>query len=116
MNWNHINHIEDLEGLDQTSKSQPILIFKHSTRCSISSAALNRLERKWENDKAGKLKPYFLDLISYRQVSNEIAERYGIMHQSPQALVIFDGKCVYNDSHLGISFDEMLDNIKSVNV
>jgi bacillithiol system protein YtxJ len=106
MNWNKLITLEQLDTIDAESNSTLILLFKHSTSCSISSTALNRIERKWQNDIA--IKPYYLDLLAHRDVSNEIEKRYHIQHQSPQVLVINKGKCVYTSSHSGISYEELL--------
>lgn len=106
MNWNKIESAEQLAHITQESNRQPVLLFKHSTRCSISSAALARLERNWKDDNG--IKPYYLDLIAFRQVSNAIASEFNIEHQSPQALLISNGKCVYTESHMGIDVSDML--------
>lgn len=105
MNWIDLNSIEQLEEIQQLSKDTPVLIFKHSTRCSISSMAKSRLEREWNNDS--NIKSFYLDLIEYRDISNEIASKFNVFHQSPQAILIKGGKSVYDASHSGISFDEM---------
>ncbi|WP_421892183.1 bacillithiol system redox-active protein YtxJ [Marinoscillum sp.] len=114
INWNPLTSIDQLEEINTLSHTQPVVIFKHSTRCSISAASLSRLERKWDNQKVGELRPYFLDLIAYREVSNQIAERFGVDHQSPQVLIIQNGKSIYDNSHFGISFDEIVENIKPI--
>lgn len=101
-NWQHIQSLADLEQANQQSHSQSILIFKHSTRCSISSAALGRMQRGWDNQTAPV---YYLDLIKHRDISNAIAQQYDIEHQSPQVLVIKDGKCIQHASHFDISPD-----------
>lgn len=116
INWTPLSSIEQLNELNAQSEKFPVVIFKHSTRCSISAASLNRLERKWEEARAGGVKPYFLDLIANREVSTEVAQRYGVEHQSPQLLLIQNGRCVYDTSHFGISFEDILDHIKSVPV
>ncbi|GAA4406353.1 bacillithiol system redox-active protein YtxJ [Nibrella viscosa] len=105
MNWNILNSEAQLEAIKQESADQPVMIFKHSTRCSISAMALSRMERNWK-EEAG-IKPYYLDLISYRSLSNKIADEFDIDHQSPQVLLIQDGKCVYDASHMSISFDDL---------
>lgn len=115
MNWEQLTSEEQLSEIDSVSYTTPVLIFKHSTRCSISAAALNRLERKWEVAKAGNLTTYFLDLIANRNISNAIAERYEVMHQSPQVLIIVNGKSVYDNSHLGISFDDIAETVSDLN-
>ena len=102
MNWTNLTELAQIEEIVTQSSQQPILIFKHSTSCSISSMAKSRVERQWNFD-AEAIKPYYLDLIANRAVSNAVAEHFGIQHQSPQVLLIKDGACVYNASHTAIS-------------
>jgi bacillithiol system protein YtxJ len=111
MNWNKLQSEDQLETIKQESAQQPVLIFKHSTRCSISSMALSRLERGW-NEAAG-IKPYYLDLISYRSISNKIADTFDVDHQSPQVLLIQNGACIYDESHMAISFDSLKEQVVS---
>ena len=111
MNWISLNSEEELETIKDLSGSQTILIFKHSTRCTISSTALNRLERAWKDEEMKDIKPYHLDLINKRSVSNKIEEVFNIPHESPQVLLIKNGACIYNASHLGISYKEIHENI-----
>ncbi|WP_128543006.1 bacillithiol system redox-active protein YtxJ [Larkinella soli] len=111
MNWNKLQNEAQLEALKKESAGQPVLIFKHSTRCSISSTALSRLERNW-SDSLG-IKPYYLDLISYRPVSNKIAEEFAVYHQSPQILLIQNGECVFDASHFDISVDALKQQLAS---
>ena len=98
MNWNRLDTIEALDELIKKSFNAPIVLFKHSTRCSISSMALNRMSSGIED-----LDFNLLDIIAYRDISNEVATRFNINHQSPQVLIIHQGKCIFNTSHLGIS-------------
>lgn len=111
MNWNKLESEETLETIKNLSNEQPVLIFKHSTRCSISATALDRFERKWDDTKANGLQPYYLDLIRFREISNKIASEFGIYHESPQILVIKDGKSIYDESHYGISFEEVISHL-----
>lgn len=99
MNWEQLTDLQQLEQLKEVSFQAPVLFFKHSTRCSISVMALNRFEREWDNKV---VTPYFLDLLNYREVSNKIAEVFGVEHQSPQVLLIKNGVCVYHASHNAI--------------
>lgn len=108
MRWNTLSEIADLEQIDTLSANGHVLIFKHSTRCSISSAALDRLQRNWKEQDNTKITPYYLDLLQYRDISNAIAERYGIMHESPQVIVIKNGKAIYNESHMGINYATLM--------
>ncbi len=108
MKWNELNDINQLAIIDRESTSQKILILKHSTRCSISSAALGRVERKWKDENNEIVKPYYLDLLAHRDISNAIAERYNIMHESPQALIISNGKCIFSQTHMEINVDDLV--------
>jgi bacillithiol system protein YtxJ len=103
MNWTALTEEAQLDAIDQQSAERPVLIFKHSTRCSISSAALHRLESGWSAADAGLGAIYYLDLIRFRSISNAIAGRYGVQHESPQVLVIRHGRCVHHASHFGIT-------------
>lgn len=104
MNWTVLNEASQLDAIKEESKQAPIVIFKHSTRCSISSMAKMRLER--EAVPAG-VKFYYLDLIKHRDVSNRIASVFNVTHESPQVLLIKDANCVYNESHNGISMHDI---------
>ncbi len=107
MNWNSLTDVSQLETIKQESFNQPVLILKHSKTCSISTTALNRLERNWKQEKVGDLKPYFLDLLANRPLSAQIASTFDIEHQSPQVLLIKDGLCSYSATHFDISFAEL---------
>lgn len=107
MKWNELNNIGQIDQLDIESQTYHILIFKHSTRCSISDTALARIERGWQNKFDDKIKPYYLDLIKHREISNVIAEKYQVNHESPQILLIEKGKCIYHASHTAIQAKDM---------
>lgn len=105
MNWIALKDEEQLQAIIQESKQQSVVIFKHSTRCPTSDMVKTRLDRGNQPDS---INFYYLDLIQYRSVSNKIAEVFGVRHESPQVLVIKDGKCVYNESHNGIYMDDII--------
>jgi bacillithiol system protein YtxJ len=113
IDWLLIEKMTTLEEVIELSHSTPCLIYKHSTRCSISSLAQNRLEKSWAFSSE-ELLPYFLDLITYRAISNAIAEQFGVPHESPQVLLIKDGRCVYDASHLQISAREIKEQLTEV--
>lgn len=104
--WEQLTQTSQLETILEESKEKPVLIYKHSTRCGISSMALDRLERSWDKD-GDAIKPYFLDLIAHRNISNIVAEMFNVYHQSPQIIVIKNGKAVFDESHMGISFQAL---------
>ena len=107
INWIALTDLKDLESMIQESFEHPVVVFKHSTRCSISRMALRQFETDWNLD--GKITPYFLDLLEYRPISNAIAERLGVVHQSPQVIVIKAGQAVYDASHEGIGVEALQD-------
>jgi bacillithiol system protein YtxJ len=104
--WRILADLGQLNEIIELSHQKPVLIFKHSTRCSISRFALKNFESEYDF-KAEELQPYFLDLLEYRNISNEIINRFDVMHQSPQILLIKEGKCVYHDSHDGIEVNKL---------
>ncbi|MBS1645607.1 MAG: bacillithiol system redox-active protein YtxJ [Bacteroidetes bacterium] len=104
MNWNDLNEMAQLEHLKELSRTEPVVIFKHSTRCSISSMAKQRLERA---EPAAGVNFYYLDLLKHRDISNKIAEEFSVVHQSPQVLLLRNGACVYEETHSGINMDEI---------
>ncbi len=106
MHWHSITSISDVHDLIERSRVVPCLILKHSTRCPISSMAKHRLELGWDLEP-DSVETYYLDLIRYRDVSNFIADTFDVPHESPQALLIKVGACVYDASHLDIRVDEL---------
>jgi bacillithiol system protein YtxJ len=105
MKWEILS--SEQQFLDLLDKESLFAIFKHSTRCSISSMAKNRVERDWDLD----FPIYYLDLIQYRSVSNLIAAKSGIEHQSPQLIVFQNGLPVYDASHNAIDANEIKSNL-----
>lgn len=101
MPWEQLERMEQLDELTELSKSTPVVIFKHSTTCGISRMALRGFENNYDY-KEGQLKAYFLDLKQYREISNAIAERFNVQHESPQLLLIKNGTVTYHTSHSGI--------------
>ncbi len=105
--WKHLGGLGQLDDIIAESAARPQLIFKHSTRCSISSMALERFEREW--DHATSCDIWLLDLLQHRDISNSIAQRTGVVHQSPQAILLVDGVAVFDASHSAISAREVMD-------
>jgi bacillithiol system protein YtxJ len=111
INWKSLTQANQIQEIIEESKTAPVVIFKHSTACTISSTAKNRLERQWQDAGLHSVKPYYLDLLAYRPVSNLVAKAFEIEHQSPQLLLIKDGVCQYDASHLGINLNEVKRNL-----
>ena len=101
-----MNTEAQLDEIRQRSTTRPQLIFKHSTRCSTSALVKGRLERAKPPES---IDFYYLDLIGNRPISNYIAETFFVEHESPQVLLIRNGECVYDESHLGITMNDIVD-------
>lgn len=110
MHWIHLTDEEQLKQIISKSQVKPQVIFKHSTRCSISAVALQRLQKV---EQPSGIDFYFLDLIAFRPLSNKVAEIFKVQHESPQVLIIKDGMCIYDESHMGISMHEILDHAQA---
>lgn len=99
--WTDITSVEQLQEVLDQAKEHPVLLFKHSTRCSISTMTLNSFEQKWSSENE-LCQLYFVDLLRNRDVSNAIAAETGVSHQSPQAIVLKGEEVVYHASHSSI--------------
>ncbi len=100
--WKNLTEETQFEIIDEISKIKAVVLFKHSTRCGISLHAQHKLESDW-NFTEEEVDFYYLDLLNYRNISSFIAERYHVVHQSPQIIVIKNGKAIYDISHNAIS-------------
>ncbi|MGB5188844.1 bacillithiol system redox-active protein YtxJ [Robiginitalea sp.] len=110
--WIHIQSVADLDQLESGRASRPQILFKHSTSCGLSSMMLRRFEKRWES--VGHLADfYYLDLIAHRGVSNEVAQRYGVRHQSPQLFILGPEGVLRHVSHGDISAVSPEDVIKN---
>lgn len=102
--WIELTGSAQLRELIEQSHEKPLIVFKHSTRCSISSMALNRFESQMDSELACCA---YLDLLSFRSLSDEIAQLTGVIHQSPQLLIWKNGEVVYHASHSAIDVTEI---------
>lgn len=99
--WCQLVRMEQLDEILEISNTKPVAIFKHSTRCGISSMALRQFERNFDIEHEN-IKLYYLDLLSFRDISAEVAIRFQVLHQSPQLIVIRNGNVVHHSSHHSI--------------
>ena len=104
MNWKDLTSIEELNSAILASNDTLVVLFKHSTRCSISRMALKMLEMGWDESLDG-VEAYYLDLLNHRDVSGAIADQLDIEHQSPQILVLSGGKVLSVSNHSDINAD-----------
>ncbi|WP_439127777.1 bacillithiol system redox-active protein YtxJ [Polaribacter sp.] len=102
LNWIPLTTLEQLEEIKEQSKTESIFIFKHSTRCGISSMVIKQFEKLFTEEHQN-LKVYYLDLLSYRNISDEVGYSFQVTHQSPQLIVIKNGTAVHNASHYDIT-------------
>jgi len=112
MNWNKLTQLGQIDDIKALSEDVPVMIFKHSTRCSLSSMSLDRLLRNWREEDHKNVVPYHLDIIENRELSNQISHEFGVPHQSPQVIVLKNGVSVYDNSHFGISYPEIMEVVK----
>lgn len=106
MNWIPLTTEAQIDEIREKSATRAQVIFKHSTRCGTSSLAKSRLEK---NAAPANMDFYYLDLITYRSLSNKIAEVFNVYHESPQVLLIKNGECIYDESHIGIRFEDIIE-------
>ncbi len=99
--WHVLSEMQQLDEIAEISKTTPVAIFKHSTRCGISRMVLRNFESGY-NLSDEHIKLYFLDLLSHRDISNEVGYRFQVIHQSPQLIVVKNGVAVANASHHSI--------------
>ena len=108
ISWINLDSLSVLEDAVKASYKNEIIIFKHSTSCSISHMAKLRLESDWDMKD---ITPYYLDLKTYRSLSQEVSEKFKVHHESPQILLIKNGECVYDASHFDITVDELKETL-----
>lgn len=106
--WIPLVEESQIDALTEQSHDTPVLIYKHSTRCATSSVVFHRLERHRQGDQGRLLPFFFLDLIAYRSVSDRVASRFSVEHESPQAILIFKGKPIYAASHFSIDYPSIM--------
>lgn len=104
--WVEITNLEMLEEILQGSHNRPAVILKHSTSCGISRMVLRQFEKNYNID-ADKVDLYFLDLLRHREISNKIASKFNVPHESPQLIIIKEGRVVYDASHGAISVESI---------
>lgn len=106
MNWKQLTSVEDLDRAISASENVTVVLFKHSTRCSISRMALKMFEGGW-NESLSTVDAHFLDLLEHKDISAAITEKLDVEHQSPQMLVLRGGKVVHHASHSSIDADSI---------
>ena len=110
MHWIHLTDEDQLQNIIVRSEEKPQVIFKYSNRCYLSEVMFSRLQKDCCSEQ---IDFYFLDLITYRDISNKVSELFNVDHESPQILLVKDGECIFHESHSEISLDEILEHVSS---
>ena len=108
--WNGLTSLDQLDEIVKESNDIPVVIFKHSTRCGISRMVINQFEKSYDID-TNNMKIYYLDLLNYRNISDEVGYKFQVMHQSPQLIVVKKGVAVAHSSHHNIQAGELMNFI-----
>lgn len=101
--WIPLTSLEQLEEIKEKSKTKTVGVFKHSTRCSISKGVIKSFDRSFPEELSEKIDIYYLDLLNYREISNEVGHTFQVIHQSPQLVLIKNGVAVADASHYDIT-------------
>ena len=101
-----LSDLDMLEAAIAESRERPVLLFKHSRTCGVSAEALDELRAHLDRDDAGATYK-MVTVQSHRQVSDEVADRLGVRHETPQAILIRDGRPVWKASHFRITADAL---------
>jgi bacillithiol system protein YtxJ len=102
LNWLPLTTLDQLEVIENESNAEAILIFKHSTRCGISAMVIKQFEKLFTAENT-HLKVYYLDLLNYRNISNAIGDKFQVVHQSPQLIVLRNGVSIHDAAHNDIT-------------
>ena len=105
--WHPLETNQQLDEVVKNSFKNPQLIFKYSSRCSVSDMAFQRFEKEWHSENIEHITPVFLDILSFRSISNAVESFFKVRHESPQILLIKNGECVFHASHFGIDCKEI---------
>jgi bacillithiol system protein YtxJ len=100
--WQKLTEQSQLSEIVGNKNGEKHIIFKHSTRCSISAMALNRFQKDW-SDEHNEIHIWYLDLLNFREISSMVAEKTGVIHQSPQAIALKNGEVTYTATHSEIN-------------
>ena len=112
MDWHLLTASSTLEEAISLSYTQPVLLFKHSYRCSISAVVFSRMQREWKAPPT-QIAAYLVDVVKERNLAREIADRLGIRHESPQALILRNGNCTYQSSHMAVTVGDLMKAVES---
>jgi bacillithiol system protein YtxJ len=117
-----LEHVDELHRLIAESESQPVLLFKHSHACGVSMEALDEIVAHLNGrGPRGSVPPAgaspaqyaMVTVQTHRAVSNAVAQKLGVRHETPQALLIRDGRVVWSASHFRVTAAAVDDAIRT---
>jgi len=101
--WKNLTDLNQLDEILNDRTGQKQLLFKHSTRCGVSTMTKRQFEKEWPEEENEDINVWYLDLLNHREISNAIAEKTGVYHQSPQVITLVNGEVRYDASHSEVS-------------
>jgi bacillithiol system protein YtxJ len=104
--------IEDLDRLLAQTSERPLLLFKHSVTCGTSAEALDELIDHLNEDRLDA-RYAIVTVQSHRELSNAVSARLGIRHETPQALLIRNGRVIWSASHFRVTAAAVQSAIRS---
>ena len=108
-----LHDVESLDAAIAESRERPVLLFKHSRYCGVSCEALDELQAHNEGDGPDGVSYKMITVQTDRPVSDAIAQRLGIRHETPQAILLRDGKAVWNASHFRITASKLAEALSN---
>ncbi len=113
-NYHEIISTESLVEALKLSERETVLFFKHSATCGVSVRAFNEFQKYLESPAASLARNYVIVVQESREASDELASLVEVEHESPQAIVVRDGRAVWNDSHLAIKSEKLANAVSGV--
>lgn len=107
MSYTDVTSTAALAEMITLSEQQPVLFFKHSRTCGISDRAFREFERYLQSPESTQVRNCVIVVQTAREVSNSLARLMGIEHETPQAILVRDGRAVWNDSHMALKSEAL---------
>lgn len=111
--YREINSLDELNSALEGSRERPAMFFKHSISCGVSTRALAEFRRYLEESGATPVDHYLIVVQTARQASDRLAGVTGVVHESPQAIIVREGRAVWHDSHLALKSGAILEAVRS---
>lgn len=110
--YKEITSLEELAEAVASSEEGTALFFKHSNSCGISERAFREFEQYLNSEESAQARNYLIVVQNARRASDHLAQTTGVEHESPQAIVVRNGRAVWNDSHRRLSKAALIEAIR----